>query len=228
MAIAVLQELIDKQDNWEIVRDQIAAILVAERDNQMALAPGEGKNPADWDFDVYVERSNPWEKWLNGDVANPVVDIKPIVAIWIDNSSFDGSKSNAVERQTENAIYNIDCYGFGVAKSDGATGQIAGDKAAAFERDKAVKLVRNILMASQNLHLQLKGLVGKRWPNSLNFFQPEQDGNTVQQVAACRVSFEAQFNEFSPQYVPETLEIVGVELNHDNKVIDLVYNYPIP
>jgi len=223
MAIEVLQELIDKQDNWEIVRNQIAAILVAERDNQKSLA---GASADDYDFDVYLERSNPWEKWLNFSDADPLTDIKPIVNVWIDNSDFDGAKSNTVERQTELAVINLDCYGLGQAQSE-ATGHTTADKAAAFQRDVAVRLVRNILMAGQNTYLQLQGMVGRRWPNSINFFQPEQDGNPVQNVAGARISFGAQFNEFSPQYVPETLEAVGVTLDYEQKVIDLEYNYPL-
>jgi hypothetical protein len=224
MAIEVLQELIDKQDNWEVVRNQIAAILVAERDNQKTLA---GASSADYDFEVYLERFNPWEKWLNTSDANPPSQV-PIVNVWVDNTGFDGLKSNTIERQTENAVYNIDIYALGVAKDDGGTGHTPGDQAAAFERDRVVRLVRNILMSGQNAYLQLRGLVGKRWPNSIDFFQPEQDGVPIQQVAAARISFGAQFNEFSPQYVPTDLEIVGVELNYEQQVIDLQYNYPLP
>ena len=60
----MISELIDKQDNFEIVRDQIAAILVNEVASQMALATAEAKDPEDWNLQIFTERSNPWEKWL--------------------------------------------------------------------------------------------------------------------------------------------------------------------
>lgn len=43
-----LQALIDKQDSVEIIRDQIAAILVQEIANQQALAIADSKDPALW------------------------------------------------------------------------------------------------------------------------------------------------------------------------------------
>ena len=61
----MIAELIDKQDNSEIVRDQIAAILATEVANQQALATADGKDPADYKLRIYTERSNPWEAFLN-------------------------------------------------------------------------------------------------------------------------------------------------------------------
>ena len=59
--------LIDKQDSFEIVRDQIAAILKTEITSQIALATTAGKpNPDDWKLRIFSERANPWEQFLNG------------------------------------------------------------------------------------------------------------------------------------------------------------------
>ena len=85
--------LIDKQDNFEVIRDQIAAVLVAETANQMQLATNAAKDPQGWKLRVFTERSNPWEQWLNG-----ATDKSPLVNVWYDNSNFDQKASNISER----------------------------------------------------------------------------------------------------------------------------------
>ena len=210
MTLNVLQSLIDKQDNFEIVRDQIALILATESANQQALATAGGKDPALWKLRVYTERSNPWENFLN----DPLVDKSPIINIWYDNSTFDRSASDPIKSQKSDTIYNIDCYGFGVSAPDGA-GHKAGDKEASFEAHRAIRLVRNILMASINTYLQLDRLNliwGSRFPQSIVSFQPEQGGKQMQQIVGARIKFEVSFNEFSPQYEGVPLEIIGVEI----------------
>jgi len=43
--VAQIQELIDKVDTSELVRDQIAAILAVEVTNQVQLAESASRNP---------------------------------------------------------------------------------------------------------------------------------------------------------------------------------------
>ncbi len=98
-----ISTLIDKQDSFEIIRDQIAAILAIEVASQMQLATDGGENPDDWKLRIYTERSNPWEQLLNEQS-----DQSPIVNVWYDNSNFDPSGSNIVERQKTEGVFNID------------------------------------------------------------------------------------------------------------------------
>jgi hypothetical protein len=208
--------LIDKQDNFEVIRDQIAAILVLESNNQQALAVSEGKDPDLWKLRVFNERYNPWEQFLNTNT-----DRSPLVNVWYDTSNFDGSASNIVERQKAEAIYNIDCYGYGISSDDGATGHNPGDREAAFEVQRALRLVRNILMSSTYTYLGLRGLVWQRWPQSISVFQPNLDAQQVQKIVGARLELRVMFNEFSPQYVPETLEYLSVDVfrNEDGQLI---------
>ena len=218
-----ISTLIDKQDNFELIRDQIGAILALESQSQMGLAVLAGKDPLDWQLDVYLERANPWEKWLNEQI-----DHAPIINVWWDNSNFEGRSSNISERQRSETIFNIDCYGFGLSADDGATGHTPGDRAAAFEAARAVRLCRNILMASEYTYLGLQGLVGKRWPQSITSFQPQQDANTAQHITGARIAFRVEFNEFSPQYVAETLEFLSVDITaaEDGQlIIEADYDY---
>lgn len=202
-----LQTLIDKQDNFEVIRDQIAGILVAEIANQMVLATAAAQDPNDYKLRIFTERSNPWEQWLNNQD-----DTSPIVNVWFDNSTYDPKVSNVMERQKTEAVYNIDCYGYGRSADDGGTGHIPGDREAAFEAQRALRLVRNILMAAENTYLLLRGLVWSRWPQAVTSFQPQQDGRQIQQVVGLRLAFRVVFNEFSPQFVPETLEFLAIDI----------------
>ena len=213
--------LIDKKDNFEVVRDQIAAILTTEVASQIALATTAGKtNPNDWKLRIFTERSNPWEQLLNEQV-----DRSPIVNIGYDTSSFALGRSNISERQASETVYNIDCYGYGRSKDDGGTGHIPGDKEASFEVQKALRLIRNILMAAEYTYL------GQRWPQSVTVFQPQLDGRQMQQIVGARLSLRVVFNEFSPQVEPVALELLSVDViraEDGEIVLEADYDYSAP
>lgn len=213
--IAQIDTLIDKADSFELIEDQVAAILVVESANQQALATAAGKDPKLWKLRVFQSRSNPWEEFAERDGVNPNKrkDTSPIVSVSFDSDAFDRSKGNVVQRQQADGVFNIDCYGFGVGRSDGGTGHIPGDADANDEASRAARLVRNILMASQYTYLALTdesgtNFIGRRWFDSRTFFQPSLDGVAIDPVQAIRLSFAVTYNEFSPQYTPQILESI--------------------
>lgn len=203
-----LQALIDKQDNVEIVRDKIAAILATESANQQTLATAAAKDPALWKLRVFRERAIAWEQFLDA----PVTDQSPLLNVWFDDASYQESASNISERSECRATINVDCYGYGVAEADGAGGHDPGDRTAAFAAQRAARLVRNILMAAENTYLQLRGVVGQRWPQSMTAFQPTINDRPVQNLWAVRISWAIRFLEFSPQFVGEPLELVAADV----------------
>lgn len=216
-----IDTLIDKQDNFEIIRDQIAAILTLETASQQALAKAaDKKNPKLWKFRVFTERSNAIEEWRDVNSANDI-DASPIINVWYDTGSFPMNKGNTVERQAHDGVYNIDCYGVGFSRDNPGGGHILGDQEAALEAQRAVRLVRNILMAADYTYLGLRGTVWRRWPQSINVFQPQIDGAPVSHVVGARIALRAEFNEFSPQVTPETLEgvTVDVERTEDGEIV---------
>lgn len=219
----MIDTLIDKQDNFEIIRDQIAAILVNEVVSQMSLATTAGKDPNNWKLRVFKESSNPFEQFLNG---NPVTDKSPIVNIWFDSFATDPKASNVSERQKVEAIYNIDCYGFGQSANLVAGGHTKGDVQAATEVHRAARLVRNILMAAEYTYLDLQGTVWSRWLQNITSFQPQIDALHVHKIHGLRLVFNVIFNELSPQITPETLEIMAntVKSAESGEII-LVANY---
>lgn len=208
----MIQSLIDKQDTVELVRDQIAQILANESVSQQALATDQSKDPANWKFRVFRERFSPWEDWLNAEDPYFVTDSSPIINVWFDSESFDGMASNISERQKASALFNIDCYGYGVAQETD-DGHLPGDRTATFEAQRCVRFVRNVLMASEYTYLSLRGLVWNRWPASITTLQMQLDNSSVQKVVCNRLSFRVEFNEFSPQYEGQDFEILAIDIN---------------
>jgi hypothetical protein len=213
MTIRAIDTLIDKQDNFEIVRDQIAAILVAETANQQALAEDADKDPALWKLDIKLEASDPLEKWLNiGDGSDySQVDKSPIVNVWYQSTDFQQNASNTVDRQKGNGLFNVDIYGFAISTATEG-GHDPSDKAAALEAQRAARLVRNILMAGVNTYLQLRGTVWRRWIQNIETFQPQINQQNAQQIVGARITFGVEFSEFSPQITPQNLDEVGIKI----------------
>lgn len=226
MPISVLDSLIDKEDTFEIVRAQLAAILVSEITNQQAKATLASLNPDDWKVRIFVEQSNPFSVFQGVD-GNPPEDVSPVCNIWYDGGDFDMSKSNTVDRQLHNMRFNLDIYGYGIT-AETEEGHTPGDQAAALQAQKAVRLIRNILMAGPNTYLQLRGTVWRRMPSSIQMFQPKMGEMPVQNVLGCRLSMLIEASEYSPQATPEIAELLTIGLKRkDNGEIflDFAYEY---
>ncbi len=217
-----IDSLIDKFDNFEIIRDQIAAILAVETANQQQLATDADKDPALWKLDVKLEASDPLEKWLNigGDNDYSSVDKSPIVNVWYQSTDFQQSASNTVDRQKGNGVFNVDVYGLAVSTAT-EDGHDPSDKAAALEVQRATRLVRNILMAGVNTYLQLRGTVWRRWIQNIETFQPQIGSQNAQQIIGARITFGVEFSEFAPQITPVKLDEVGIKIKRalDGSVI---------
>lgn len=195
--------LIDTPDRFETVRDQIAAILAVERDDQKAKAAAAGKNPALWDFKVYEERANPW-----GDYLNENADLVPIVNVWFDSDSFAEGATTRAETQKCNAFYNVD-----VIAAAKRTTTTAGDEKAAKDAQRIARLVRNILMASEYSYLALpRGTCWDRQVESREAFQPGIGADASIRVLGMRVRMRVSFNEISPQYEGVPLTGLDVEI----------------
>lgn len=195
MAISVL---IDKQDSFEIVRDKIAQILVAETVLQKAKAVLANKNSSLWALNVYIERSDAIEQY-----SSQSFDITPIVNVSYESGEFPQSKGDTGEQQTHEATFNIDCYGAGMSE-DTQSGQLCADEQAAKNAQRALRLVRNIIMSSEYRYLGLRGTVGRRWPLSIKSLAPADMEASIR-IVVMRLQLRVSFIENSPQYTPVTL-----------------------
>ncbi len=207
--------LIDKQDNFEIVGLQIAAILAQETIDQQALAATAGKDPNLWKFEVFSEKFNPIGLFQNNSVVTPVVNI------WYDTSNFNPSNGNVSTNQKDDAIFNIDIYA-GVAATDNVVGgHNPTDESTVLELHRIIRLVRNIIMHPDNTYLKLQGLVWRRWINSKEKFQPQIGDRPVEGVIADRISFSVSFNETPVNESFPTIEVIGITVRRaeDAKII---------
>lgn len=221
-----IQALIDKQDTFEIIRDKVASILVTEVASQMALATAGGKDPDDWKVRIYLERANAWEQFLDPDV----VDKSPLCNIWIDGSDYDPSDSNIINNQKSETTLNLDLYGYGESRSDGA-GHTPGDQESAFSAQRAYRLVRNILFNEIYTYLDLpRKTVYSRWPISFRQLQPEFNGQPVENIVCIRFRVRVDHRELTDAQLYETIEAVSVTMKRaeDGSVIsEIVFDYTV-
>ncbi len=203
---ALITTLIDKDDTNQIVRDKIAVILALEIANQRALAVLASKpNPDDWFFNVFIERSRPWEIETENDGTEG--GQLPLVNVFYDNDVFDNKNSNVVEKQRTKGTFFVDCYGF---KS--RTAVDAGDELSSYEADRIAKLVRNILMAAVYTYLDLRTLVTKRYITRREKFQPDIRQDGFENIVGARITIEVEYDETSPQAVADDLEEIFSEV----------------
>ncbi len=202
-----LTALIDKRDNAEIIRDEIAAILALESLGQQALALEADKDPDLWKLRIFTERTNPWQEFTSSPPKGQILDVSPLVNVSWDSSKDDESKSDSVERQHVVGVYHLDCYGYGIS-ADSEDGHDAGDEVAALEAQRAARLVRNILRSAKYRQLGMTGTVANVWRESAQAVQPVFDQRAVQHVSAVRIALRVTFNEFSPQVEGTPLALI--------------------
>jgi hypothetical protein len=196
--IAKITTIIDKQDTCEIIRDQIAAILAIEITNQEVLAIAVGKNPADFLFSVFSDCSNPWES-----------EEMPLVNVHFNNDRFDNKNSNMIDRQRATGTFYIDCYA-----NKKTTDADSGDELSSKDADRIARLVRNILMAQEYTYLALgyrelgngNNLVTRRYITKREKIGIDIRQEGYENIVACRITLEVDYDELSPQVVMENLE----------------------
>lgn len=200
---AIIDQLIDKQDTNELVRDKIGIILFEEKENQKILANGLGKNPALWDFDVYVGRSKPWEILTDQTGQESGELSKGLVNILFDNDSFDVKGSGNFARQKAEGIFFIDCFGH-----KNKTIDLSGDEATSKEVLRIARLVRNILMYANYIYLGMQGVVTRRYIIKREKFQPDIRQEGAENVIVARVTLKVDYEEYAFEQIPVILEEV--------------------
>lgn len=216
MSVQTLGKLIDKKDNIEVVRDQVANLLALNFAKQVTLAEAAQLDPAPWDMRVFLEASNPWEYFREG-------DNRPIVNVFFENSAMQRERSDLVERQRYEATITIDVITVGRSRPDGE-GQITGDREAAILAQQSARLVRNVLMAGENTYLQLRPVVSSRAITAIRMMQAPQDPNALE-VIACRLTLSVEYDEYSPQVDPVAIDLITVAVNNETGQLIVAADY---
>lgn len=200
----IIQTLINKQDAVELVRDKIAQILADETASQQALATSASLDPTPWAFRVYRELSNPFDMF-----KDPDSDDTPIVNVSWDSSSLtagDRTKSSVFEAQI-----HLDVIAFAVSRSDGS-GHMPGDELAALNRDRIVRLVRNIISAADYIYLDMRGVVTERKITSITNYQGDGNDRAGCFTLASRLTLSVKLQETSPQVDGVPLDVVSINI----------------
>jgi len=212
---AEITTLIDKQDNNEIIRDQLGAILAIEIANQRALAVTAGSTkPLEVLSDPDGEES--------GEVKNGLVNV------FFESDDFANPGSNVIQEQKVKGSFVFDCYAHKnttVDQNDDDSIIRNGDELASREADRIARFVRNIIMSGQYTYLKLgrenANIVQKRYIQRREKFAPEQQNPALNNVVGCRLSLTVDYVEFSPQNVLDTLDtlITQCTRSSDGKIL---------
>ena len=207
-------ELIDKQDNFEIIRDEIAAILAAETANQQALAVAAGKNPDLWRFDVYTERARPWESL--SELEKPIV---PIINVYFDNENFATDQSySSLKHTADPGLFNIDIFTTALNRKNVGDGYETADRQATLDAQRIMRLIRNILFSVPPDHTQpgqdyqflnLRGVVGYRRIQSATVFQPDYKKQAVA-IGGARIVLAVKYIETALEGPYQNFELLQV------------------
>lgn len=216
MANPKIKTRIASEDTFEIVGRQIAAILELESFEQQRLAKEDGENSSLWKLRVFYESSNPIADWVNPPEDGKPYSTVPIVNVTYAGDTFPKGKGAPHGRTHADGTWHVDCYGFGITRAHGASGQVPGDVQAALERNRAARLARNILMAGPYIDLGLPSVVGSRWVASRQVANLNDSDRAAQNILPIRLAVEVTFSEvLTPQAQPVTLQVVGVTIKRD-------------
>jgi hypothetical protein len=124
---------------------------------------------------------------------------------------------NSATAQQFDGTFYIDVYAYGKAEETD-TGHDPGDVVAYNNVRRGVRLVRNIITHEDYMYLDLRGVVTKRRFRSIEYFQPQLDGQFVQNVIAYRMALDVTYGEFALSAKTEDLNLIEVTLTPDNQV----------
>ena len=201
MSEAQIKELITEPDTLEIVRDQLAAILSLELQNQYALARQSGAaNAADYHIPVYVENTRPYDAGDDNPLPRFVNVLLPKVDV--------PDANPRLGMQKEQAVFWIDCCARG---NDG--GDFRDDKSASIRAWKTARIIRRILMSDYYTYLGLRGTVGSRTVTAMEAGTPDKAGESALSYAVIRITVAVQFLEKAIEAEGFPLEAIDWEVD---------------
>jgi hypothetical protein len=184
--------LLSELDNIEIIRNQIAAILRIETENQLALAEKEeAEDTRDYKISVYAERARPWDSTADTENKSPF----PLINVLLYETKQMEHPGSAMGEKKYTGTCFIDCYGCGninnINGNDDSLGTIRAWKTA--------RIARNVLMSSFYTYLGMRGIVKKREILKMATGAPAGMPESAISITVCRITFNIEYTEKSPQ-----------------------------
>lgn len=210
----MIGELIEKLDNFEKCQNRIVEILSLEIYNQMQLATAAAKDPTPWDIRVFMDRSSPWEAFMEG-------DLRPVVNVTFSRADMDARSSSLVNEATFDGEFLVDVFGFGVAM-DTDEGFDPADYVATQNAKRAFRIVRNILLAGENTNFGIPEIT-QRTLVSMELHTPSSELVSGGSVCGIRGNFRLRYSEETPQVTGEVLGEMHVDFGLAGEII----SYPL-
>jgi hypothetical protein len=204
MSEAQITDLICTPDSAETVRDQVAAILSLELQNQLRLAEEKGIDASGYRIKIYLENGRPYN--TEGDAAQT-----RIINVTLRKTQLEkGGNARLGKQKTEARIF-IDCLACG-----NDSGMFADDRSASKRAWEIARLVRRILMADVYTYLGLRGIVGSRVivsAESGTTDKTELEKESALYFAVVRIELDVQFLECSIESEGPVMEPVHFEVD---------------
>jgi hypothetical protein len=209
---SLIDTFIHEQDNAEKIRDQIAAILALEIDNQKSKAYQlDVPDKKDYNIKIYLENARPWE--LTGD-KNPF----PLINVCLQETTENREPGSTLNNTKYTGQYTIDCYGCGNAKNDQEE-DISDDSLATIKAWKTVRIARNILMSGFYAYLGIRRFVQKRSIKKITTIVPAGLPDSGVSIVAARIVLEVNLFEESPQAQATDLEGISFKSENSGEVV---------
>jgi len=216
-----INKLLKTQDNAEIIRDRIAAILKMEFNNQKTLAENDPtvENKKDFNINVYIENFRPWELTSNNGKNNPF----PLVNVCLQETNEDQNKPGGISGKIKyTGTYYIDCYGCGnyrhIESEKDNFEIIPDDSLSAIRAWHTARITRNILMSGYYAYLGMQGTVMRRRITKITTIIPNGIDTSAISITACRIVFEVELYEVSPEAMGVNFEGITFKANDAGEV----------
>lgn len=176
--------LIDKKDNFELVKYKIASILKSEIENQKILAKEKSNL---YDIKVFVDKSNPLSIYSEAQYQNEKGQL-PVINVIFDSDDLTLEGSANVGRQKVRGTFYIDCYAFKNKEINKEA-----DEEASREADRIGTIARNILMHDSYRVLSMNKVVVRRYITKRE--KMINQNNSAETVAVMRLILEVLYLE---------------------------------
>jgi hypothetical protein len=173
------------------------------------LAVAASEDPEPYRFRVFIERSNPWDVFIDDDD-----DKAPIVNVYYQTTFFDKASSNLVTKQTGISRFHVDIFAVATTEET-QTGQALGDEHAAKKCQAVARLIRNILMHDDNVQLGLDSVVRYRWIENITSFLSADSNPGARQIRGVRIVVEVGHIETVSQIDEEICDEIRITIRYE-------------
>lgn len=208
--MAKINFLINKNDNFETIRDEIAAIIALEQAEQKILSASSPISDTTYfNFDLYCEKINPENMIdIDGNNNEPIVNVS-----YVQSTLQNGNISGRAKYLSE---YNIDIYACDSVIVDDENNIIMqSDEVTARRVQRIAKIIRNIIFNNEYAVLNLNGIVASRKIQSIQMFVPNNE-NTASNISACRIVLQVEHIETTDENIYNSIEMIQTRCLRDN------------